>query len=185
MAAPINSTATAPVNAATLRLRRAQRASPFVLMWLFNLVLYALYRVLTSTRIKGTRHLALRGAHALVVAYCVAVPAVCMGVALGLDAVPTDLAGGTLQLMRSSALCFVRLSKPAEFVLVYQPLILTGTGVVALSALAVRVLRGVQADVAGLRAASGTQERREIGRLPSRSGLERQWDIKKSLSVNV
>ena len=133
---------------------RAQRASPFVLQLIFNLMLYALAEMLSASR--SFAHAPSKRARAAwrvaLVVYCFGMPLACLIAAMSLDQLSTNLITGTEQLLRSAAVCALRVDQTTEIVLVFVPFCITGALVVATSGYVFRVLRRAQRATAGLKA---------------------------------
>jgi len=128
---------------------RAQRTAPFIVQMLFNLVLYSMVRVylivFTPLRMNP---LTKRTKHALqyaTVGYCIGVPWLCLGLALGLDYLDTGPTTSQAQYASQAALCVPRLSSQrVEFAVVYLPYIVTGAAVVVVSGVVLAHVRNVR-----------------------------------------
>ena len=141
---------------------KAQRASPFLLQWIFNLILYATVEMLLASSMKARRSAGAvwrRAVHAVLVSYCVFVPALCLGLALGLDKMSTDFGTSVEQLMRSTAICTVRLDRGAEIVLIFLPFIITGFAISIISLYVFIVLRSAHQKSAAIK---GTQSSTDV-----------------------
>jgi len=109
---------------------KAQRVAPFVLQLCFNIVFYAMVRVLlvVDERIKrmAQRTKTLLG-WALGV-YCAGIPIIFFIIAACLDKLSTDYVTAVGMLIRQATICTMRFpDASSEVVLVYLPFILTGT----------------------------------------------------------
>ena len=138
----------------------AQRASPFVLQWIFNLILYATVEMLLASSMSSRQSRTVRNRvlQVALVVYCVFVPAICLGVALGLDKMSKELIQGNVHMMRSAAICTVRLDPSAEIVLVFLPFIITGFLVGSISMYVFFVLRKAQAKAMSNKAKSSSTD---------------------------
>ena len=132
----------------------AQRVAPFVLQGIFNLMLYALFRVMimVDQRFKRWTVNAVNRVRFIAVAYCGLGPFVTMGIALGIDKTTDDITLLFGQLARNSAICTMRLSTAQEIVLVFVPFIITGCLITALSFYIWSRLSSIQAGVKNLQA---------------------------------
>ena len=128
---------------------QAQRIAPFILQGIFNLMLYALFRVLLTVdqRFKQWNKKNVAGLQWTVLAYCSLGPFVTMGIALGLDKTTDDITQLYGQLARSSAVCTMRLSTGQEFVLIFIPFIITGCSITVMSFYIWGRLSSIQAGV--------------------------------------
>lgn len=131
---------------------RMQRASPFVLQWIFNVVLFVLMRTVMATQTFTRSSVRAWACLDRVVAlYCVLVPAICLVVATVLDAPSTNPAVAQTQMARSSTVCVPRLANAVvEFMLVAFPLCVTGVAVVVLALVVTHRLRQNHRNVVGL-----------------------------------
>ena len=96
----------------------AQRAAPFVLQWIFNLILYSMFVVFMSID-RRAKHLSAQQAAQIGVAmraYCIGGPFVTLILALALDRFSTNYSTVSVQLSRQAIVCFVRLPLVAEWV---------------------------------------------------------------------
>jgi len=131
---------------------RAQRASPFILQMIFNLILYAIVRVFLVVTEKA-RHWDSRRKLAfdvLLVSYCAGIPILFMIVALVKDRLSTDVVDFITQFSRNSAICVPRLSVADEVILIFLPFILTGIMVTWLSLYIYMHLSQISKGVVGL-----------------------------------
>jgi hypothetical protein len=128
---------------------KAQRVSPFILQWLFNLILYALARVfwVVDDRAKRMPEQSKMILTWILRFYCFCVPAIFLGVALGLDGYSIDLLPSQVEWARQAAICWPRFNikdpsqnSAAEFILIFLPYIITGVAVVILAGLSFRTL---------------------------------------------
>lgn len=137
---------------------RVQRLVPFLLQALFNLILYAMARVycaVTNTSIPK-KLLALR-------VYCVATPAACVIAASQLDHLSSDLNTAIVHLTRQAAMCFNRFeSVGVEFVIIFLPFVVTGVGVVYVSAYVWRYTKAIHDVSKTLTAHSSRQTHNQI-----------------------
>jgi len=118
----------------------AQRCSIFVLHAIFNLVMNSMVRVYVVVR--GER-MSERNATILNVVldgWCVGEPLLAILLAFYLDALSTNVFEASVQLSRQSAVCMVRLTSAAEWVLLYVPIIVTGCVVMVVSYLIAKLL---------------------------------------------
>jgi len=118
----------------------AQRCSIFVLHAIFNLVMNSMVRVYVVVR--GER-MSERNATVLNVVldgWCVGEPLLAIFLAFYLDALSTNVFEASVQLSRQSAVCMVRLTSAAEWVLLYVPIIVTGCVVMVVSYLIAKLL---------------------------------------------
>jgi len=130
----------------------AQRVAPFVLQGIFNLMFYALFRVMimVDQRFKRWTQQSVNLARIVILAYCGLGPFVTMGIALGVDKATDNLTLVFGQLARNSAICTMRLTTGQEIVLVFLPFIITGICITALSLYIWLRLSSIQAGVQGL-----------------------------------
>jgi hypothetical protein len=129
----------------------AQRASPFVLQAIFNLILYAMVRVylVVDSDAKRMGEGTKKALDVILMLYCVGLPILALIVAMSLDQLSTDLLTGLAQLARQSTICQVRLPQAVEIVLVYVPFILTGFIVTTFAVLILARLRSIRKKVGG------------------------------------
>jgi len=128
----------------------AQRAAPFLLQAIFNLILYSMFHVYMSvhTEFRRMSDYRLREIDAMLLAYCAGLPVLTLIIAFSIDHLDFDAYTVSLQLSRQSTYCQVRVSQAAEWLLVFVPFITTGLGVVGLSASIIATLRDVQSKLA-------------------------------------
>jgi hypothetical protein len=124
----------------------AQRASPFVLQAIFNLVLFAMVNLfmVVDARARRLGPTAKRAVAAVAWAYCAGLPALMLIVALALDQLSDDLFTLFAQLGRQTTICQVRLTSEAEISLVYGPFLLTGTFIVIIALLVLGDVKSVR-----------------------------------------
>jgi len=130
----------------------AQRVAPFVLQAIFNLMLYALFRVMVMVdqRFKRWTQRDVNLATFVVMSYCGFGPFVTMGIALGVDKSTDDIVQIFGQLARNSAICSMRLTTAQEIILVFLPFLITGLFITGLSLYIWMRLSSIQAGVQGL-----------------------------------
>jgi hypothetical protein len=130
----------------------AQRASPFVLQLMFNLILFAMVKIfmVIDDRAKKLEANAKRLIGAALYCYCVGLPVLCLSVTFSLDKLSTEGAVASIQLARQATLCQARVSQLAEIILIYLPFILTGILVTIVSIVILFKIKAVQDKVATL-----------------------------------
>jgi hypothetical protein len=128
---------------------QAQRVAPFILQGIFNLMLYALFRVLimVDQRFKRWTNRQVLTARFLMICYCGLGPFVTLGIAMGLDKTTDDITLLFGQLARNSYICSVRLSPVQEVFLVLLPFVITGIMITGLSLYIYFRLSAIQAGV--------------------------------------
>jgi len=126
----------------------AQRASPFVLQAIFNLILYSMFRVYLTVnngfKSMPENQMALRVAHGVLAAYCFFIPLLTLIIGFSIDKLSDEALPASLQLARQSTNCQLRVSIAAEWLLVFVPFMCTGLAVVGLSISILLTLRDVQ-----------------------------------------
>jgi len=135
---------------------KAQRAAPFILQAIFNVVLYSsvkVFEIVSGSAMQLPRN-TLRVYNAAVLLYCVGVPIITLAVALSLDALPSTIGPASVQMSLQATICQVRLSPTAQWLLVYVPFIVTGVFIVVLNCAAYCVVKRIQDKAATYKASS-------------------------------
>jgi len=140
---------------------KAQRVAPFVLQAIFNLMLYALMRVLITVdqRFKQWSPTQVDMARYGGMIYGIFGPIVCMGIALGLDSTSGDIIILFGQLARQTSVCSMRLTTAQEVILVFMPFIITGCAITLLSLYIYFRLNAIQAGVKELTSGNRSSDR--------------------------
>jgi hypothetical protein len=145
---------------------RAQRASPFILQMIFNLILYSMVKVWFALgRSSAASAMLQKVGQRVILPYCVLTPILCLAIALGLEQLSTDLVVASTQLSRQGAICQVRLPLAAEVVLVFVPFIISGVIVVAVSVRVLITLFSVQKQVANIVSANNNDNSKRLADL--------------------
>lgn len=122
---------------------KMQRTSPFIVMEVFNLILFSMYRVYLV--VSGLKKRFTGGQAMLVeiftIFYCFGWPIVCLGVCLALDKLTTSILDVNQQLARQSSVCWPRLDITVEVIFIFLPFIITGIMICVLSLFIFSLLR--------------------------------------------
>jgi len=147
--------ATSPVRDIQTSACRAQRVVPFVLQAIFNLILYAMVKVLlvVSNKSKDMSDAQKIRVDIALVAYCALYPILNLIISTQIDGLSTNLELANVQISRQAIICVMRFENTGiEFALIFLPYILTGVFICYLCFWIFRHLRTVQLQVAGLQA---------------------------------
>jgi hypothetical protein len=116
---------------------------------IFNLILYAMVRVLMVVD-ESAQRLSDRSKRAIdigLLVYCAGVPLLMLIVAFSLDQLSLDLFVASTQLARQSSVCQVRLSQAVEIVIVYIPFAISGVFVTLISFFVMFKLRVIRYNI--------------------------------------
>jgi len=140
----------------------AQRAAPFILQMVFNLLLYSMVRVSFiihrwEKRLDPTVFAVMQ---AVLLLYCIGMPVIFLIAAAALDVMPVGFSAGVSVMARQALICSYRLpSSGVEFVLTYLPFCLTGALICFITAYNLYEIHKVSSTVRSLRQSNASSDR--------------------------
>jgi len=126
----------------------AQRASPFVLQAIFNLILNSMVRVYIVVRNEKMSPRMTTLIDIVLFGYCIGEPMLALFFAFYFDQLSTDVFDASVQLSRQSVVCMVRLTRIQEWIILYVPFFVTGSAVIIMSVMITRHLNSIRKRVA-------------------------------------